>query len=58
MKMSGEYDALIKHVWFSFLALSVRVVGCHAVNPFIYGILDKKLLRFWKFCHQKNNSLL
>jgi hypothetical protein len=59
MKMAGDDDIFMKHAWFWFLASIVRVVGCHAANPFIYGILDKKLLTFWKFCgptKQKNTN--
>jgi hypothetical protein len=43
----------MKHVWFSCLAVIVRVAGCHAANPLIYGILDKKMITFWKFCRKK-----
>jgi hypothetical protein len=52
MDMSGEYN-VIKHARFSYLAHIVRVAGCYAVNPLIYGILDKKLLKFWKLCRQR-----
>ena len=44
---------LMKYVWLTYLADVLRVAGSHSVNPLIYGILDKKLLRFWKLCRKK-----
>ncbi len=37
-------------------ALIARIAGTHSANPLIYGILDKKLLKFWKLCHKKECS--
>ena len=51
--LAGEYNINIKDGWFWFLAINLRSVGSHAVNPLIYGILDKKLLKFWKLCRKK-----
>ena len=31
----------------------LRLAGSHSLNPLIYGILDKKLLTFWKLCRKK-----
>lgn len=31
----------------------IRICGCHSVNPLIYGILDRKLVTFWKHCQKK-----
>jgi hypothetical protein len=56
MKIAEEDTILLKYVWFWYLAANMRVAGCHAANPFIYGILDKKLLTFWKLCRKKKNS--
>jgi hypothetical protein len=55
-RIAGEDNASAKYVWFWYFLVIARVVGCHAANPFIYGILDKKLLTFWKFCRQRKNS--
>ena len=44
----------MKYVWFEYLAKVLRVAGSHSVNPLIYGILDKRLLTFWKLCPKKN----
>ena len=35
------------------VGLLLRVAGSCTANPLIYGILDKKLLTFWKFCRKK-----
>ena len=32
------------------VAYCFRVLGSHAVNPLIYGVLDRKVLCFWKRC--------
>jgi hypothetical protein len=45
---------LMKNVWILYLVDVLRVAGSYSVNPVIYGILDKKLLTFWKFCRKKN----
>jgi hypothetical protein len=51
--ISGEYHLRIKYTWLFDIGIILRVAGCHSVNPLIYGILDKKLLTFWKHCHKK-----
>ena len=40
---------VLKYVcrWF-FLCNTLKIAGSHSVNPLIYGILDKKLMTFWK----------
>ena len=48
-----ENNVLMKNVWFFYLANVLRVAGPYSVNPLIYGILDKKLLTFWKVCLKK-----
>jgi hypothetical protein len=51
--IAGEINFLLKYVWIKYLAKVLRVAGSHSVNPLIYGILDKKLLTFWKLCRKK-----
>ncbi len=48
-----EDGLMMKYIWISYLADVMRVAGSHSVNPLIYGILDKKLLTFWKLCCKK-----
>ena len=48
-----ENNLPMKYVWFTHFANVVRVAGSHSLNPLIYGILDKKLLKFWKCCCKK-----
>ena len=43
----------LKYFWLSHLANILATAGSHAVNPLIYGILDKKMFQFWKICHKK-----
>ena len=51
--IAGKNNLLKKHHWVKKFADVVRLVGSHSVNPLIYGILDKKLLTFWKGCCKK-----
>ena len=53
LKIAEEYHLLMKYAWLFYLVRLVRVVGSHSVNPLIYGILDKRLLTFWKLCRKK-----
>ena len=43
-----ENRLLMNRGWLRTFVYALRVVGSHSVNPLIYGILDKKLLTFWK----------
>ena len=43
-----KHHLLQNYFWVKYVANVFRVLGSHAVNPLIYGILDKKLLFFWK----------
>ena len=56
--IAGEYNVIINHAWFWNLAIILRIAGSHAVNPLIYGILDKRLLKFWKLCRKKRHNQL
>ena len=51
--ISGKYHLMMKYTWLYDIAIILRLAGSHSVNPLIYGILDKKLLRFWKLCLKK-----
>ena len=44
----GSYHSWKNYRWVLYFANAFRVLGSHVVNPLIYGILDKKLLFFWK----------
>ena len=44
----GKYHLQVKYVWVQYFAYVLNVAGSHSVNPLIYGILDKKLLKFCK----------
>ena len=44
----GRHNLLQSYLWVKYFANFFRVFGSHAVNPLIYGILDKKLVFFWK----------
>ena len=49
----GAYHLRMKFRWVFYFARIFRAAGSHSANPFIYGILDKKLLTFWKCCYKK-----
>ena len=51
--ITDEYCIRMKHVWIQYFANVLAVAGSHSINPIIYGILDKKLLTFWKCCRKK-----
>ena len=53
---AGEDDLLVKYIWLRQLGGVLRVAGSNSVNPLIYGILDKKLLTFWKFFPERNRK--
>ena len=46
-------DVLIKHEWIWYLAFVLQAAGSSSVNPLIYGIFDKKLLKFWRICSKR-----
>ena len=48
-----EYSLPTKYVWMVYLAQVAKVAGSNSVNPLIYGILNKKLFKFWKLCCKK-----
>ena len=49
----GQSHLGMKFLWVGNIAEIIRVAGSHSASPFIYGILDKKLLTFWKCCFKK-----
>jgi hypothetical protein len=46
--IAEKFILLSKHPWISYCSKSVRMAGWHSANPLIYGIFDKKALKFWK----------
>ena len=55
LTIAEKHNLLMKYVWILYLANVLRVACSHSVNPLIYGILDKKLLTFWKLCSKKKH---
>ena len=49
----GEHHLLKNYTWVEYFAYVFRVFCSHALNPVIYGTLDKKLLAFWKLCFKR-----
>ena len=43
-----DYRLLRQYSWFGYCAHIVSLASSQSVNPLIYGILDKKLMKFWK----------
>ena len=52
-RIAGENHLLLKYVWVKYSAIVLKMAGSHSLNPLIYGILDKKLLTFWKCSCEK-----
>ncbi len=52
-EIAEEYGLPMKYFWILYLGAWLRVAGSHSVNPLIYGILDKKLRKFWKLCRKR-----
>ena len=50
---ASEEQVQMKYGWVGYLSIVLKIAGSHSVNPLIYGILDKKLLAFAKFCCKK-----
>ena len=51
--ITAESHPQIKYGWVGYLIGVLKIAGSHSVNPLIYGILDKKLIAFSKFCRKK-----
>jgi hypothetical protein len=51
--MAGEDHLAIKYFSIRAIGEILRILGSCSVNPLIYGILDNKLLTFWKLCRTK-----
>ena len=51
--IAGGYNQVLLYVYTYEIGSILRIAGSHSVNPLIYGILDKKLLTFWKLCRKK-----
>ena len=55
--ITGKYHLRVKYGWLAYVSYTLKVAGSHSVNPLIYGILDKKLLIFWKgYCKKKRRT--
>ena len=52
-RIACENNQTAEHKLTWHIAIVLRVVGSCSVNPLIYGILDKKLLKFWKICSKR-----
>ena len=52
----GQHHLMIKYRWFYDVAIILRISSSHSVNPLIYGILDKNMLKFWKLCRKKKRE--
>ena len=55
--ITGKDHQLIQHEWFGYFANVLTVAGSYSVNPLIYGILDRKMLKFWKPCTKKKRRI-
>ena len=53
LRIASKNNPMMKHAWTWHLATILRVAGSCLVNPLIYGVLDKKLLKFWRICSKK-----
>ena len=55
--ITAEKSRFLKnYYWIKYCANFLQIAGWHAANPLIYGILDKKLIKFWKLCHKKKRT--
>ena len=53
LSIAKERHLLTPNVWHFYLVNVLRGAGSYSVNPLVYGILDKRLLTFWKLCRKK-----
>ena len=53
--IAGIRHLTTKYISVYQVGLVLRAAGSCTANPLIYGILDKKLLTFWKFCRKKKH---
>ncbi len=51
--IADKYGLPMEYFWIAYLATNMKFAGSNSINPLIYGILDKKLLQFWKICRKK-----
>ena len=54
--IADEYGLRMEYFWIVYLANVLKFAGSNSINPLIYGILDKKLLQFWKICRKKKKK--
>ena len=48
--IAGKYSSFFKHPWVDRTGRVLLVAGSYSANPFIYGILDKRMFKFVKLC--------
>ena len=46
----------MEYSWIFYMSFILRIAGSCSINPLVYGILDKKLLAFWKVCLTSPNG--
>ena len=51
--IADQDSLLFKHLWVDRVGHVLIVVGSYSANPFIYGILDKRMFKFVKLCRKK-----
>ncbi len=57
--IASEHESFFRIDNIIFININVliaRVAGSNSINPLIYGILDKKLFKFWKLCHKNKRG--
>ena len=55
-EITGKHRSFRRYVWFQHFAEVFRLTGSHAVNPLIYGILDKRMLSAFNTCSKRNRK--
>ena len=51
--IADRYNQVLLYVYNFEIGCILRLAGSHSINPLIYGILDKRLLTFWKLFRKK-----
>ena len=54
--MTGKHHSFTKYAYVEYFANVFRLAGSHAINPLIYGILDKRLVASFKICRRKKRK--
>ena len=56
LRITEKHRSFTRYVWFEHFADVFRLLGSHAINPLIYGILDKKLLSALNICSKRKRK--